>query len=54
MTGQAAGVAAALAAATGTRPRDLDVRTIQRELLLQGVYLSPAVEAALAPASAAE
>jgi hypothetical protein len=54
MTGQAAGVAAALAAATGTRPRDLDARTIQRELLRQGVYLSPAVEAALAPASAAE
>ena len=53
-TGQAAGVAAALAAGMKTRPRDLDVRTIQRELLRQGAYLSPAVEAGLQPASAAE
>ncbi len=47
-TGQAAGVAAALAAGTNTRPRDLDVRTIQRELLRQGAYLSPAVAGRLA------
>ena len=53
-TGQAAGVAAALAAASGTRPRDLAPSAIQRELLRQGVYLSPATEAALAPAAAAE
>jgi hypothetical protein len=47
MTGQAAGVAAALAAGGSTRPRDLDARAIQRELLRQGAYLSPSVEAAL-------
>ena len=54
LTGQAAGVAAALAAATGTRPRDLVMSAIQRELLRQGVYLSPTIEAAMQPASAAE
>jgi hypothetical protein len=53
-TGQAAGIAAALAASTNTRPRDLDVRVIQRELLRQRVYLSPAVASGLQPASAAE
>jgi hypothetical protein len=53
LTGQAAGIAAAFAAATGARPRDLAPGTIQRELLRQGAYLSPAVEAALQPASAA-
>jgi hypothetical protein len=53
-TGHAAGVAAAIAAGTGTRPRDLDVRAIQRELLRQGAYLSPVVEAGVQPASAAE
>jgi hypothetical protein len=46
MTGQAAGVAAALAANSGTEPRNLDRTSIQRELLKQGVYLSPAVAAA--------
>jgi FAD dependent oxidoreductase len=46
MTGQAAGVAGALAAAAGVSPRKLDVRSIQRELLKQGAYLSPAVAAA--------
>jgi hypothetical protein len=51
-TGQAAGVAAALAAASGTRPRDLAPSAIQRELLCQGVYLSATTEAALAPAAA--
>src|SRR5271163_504119 len=54
LTGQAAGVAAALAAGTGKRPRDIAVSAIQRELLRQGVYLSPTIEAAIQPASAAE
>ena len=54
LTGHAAGVAAALAVNSGTRPRDVDVRAIQRELLRQGAYLSPAVEAGIQPASAAE
>jgi hypothetical protein len=45
MTGQAAGTAAALAAAKGVQPRNVDPRKIQRALLKQGVYLSPAVEA---------
>jgi hypothetical protein len=39
LTGQAAGVAAALAATVGKRPRDVDVRELQAELLRQGVYL---------------
>ncbi len=39
ITGQAAGVAAALAADRGRRPRDLDPRDIQRQLLKQGAYL---------------
>jgi hypothetical protein len=55
LTGQAAGVAAALSASTGTRPRDLAINAVQRELLRQGVYLSPRVEAAvLQRVSAAE
>ena len=54
LTGQAAGVAAALAAGTGTSPRDIPISSIQRELLYQGAYLSPAVATAIAPASAAE
>jgi hypothetical protein len=54
LTGQAAGVAAALAAATRTRPRDLAVSSIQRKLLRQGVHLSPTIEAAMQTASAAE
>jgi hypothetical protein len=55
LTGQAAGVAAALAAGSGTRPRDLDPRAIQRHLLKQSVYLSPGIEAAATGAlSAAE
>jgi hypothetical protein len=54
LTGQAAGIAAALAAGAGRRPRDVDAGAIQRELLRQGAYLSPAVEAALRPAPAAE
>jgi hypothetical protein len=54
LTGQAAGIAAALAAAAGQRPRDLDPAAIQRELLRQGAYLSPATAAALQPAPAAQ
>jgi hypothetical protein len=54
LTGHAAGVAAALAADSGKRLRDLDPRLIQRELLRQGAYLSPSVETAAGMASAAE
>jgi hypothetical protein len=54
LTGQAAGVAAALAARTGTSPREVEVRTIQQELLRQGAYLSPAIEEALNRRPAAE
>jgi len=46
--------ATTIAAAAGTRPRDLAASAIQRELLRQGAYLSPAIEAAMQPASAAE
>jgi len=52
LTGQAAGVAAALAAASGTPPRQVTVRTVQHELLRQGAYLSPAVATAHAQFSA--
>lgn len=53
LTGQAAGVAAALAASTGTRQRDVAVSAIQRELLRQGAHLSPAIaNVILAPRSA--
>ena len=40
LTGQAAGVAAAIAVASGSRPRDVPANTIQHELLRRGVYLS--------------
>ena len=53
MTGQAAGVAAALAVRTACQPRALDPRLIQRELLKQGAYLSPSVAAALETTSSA-
>ena len=39
LTGHAAGVAAALAASAGVRPRDVDVRELQAELVRQGAYL---------------
>ena len=39
LTGQAAGVAAALAAGSGIHPRDNDPRLNQRELSRQGAYL---------------
>ncbi len=54
LTGQAAGVAAALAVDTGLKPRDVDPRLIQRTLLRQGAYLSPSVVDAAGLASAAE
>jgi hypothetical protein len=54
MTGQAAGVAAALVANASLQPRALDPRAIQRELLRQGAYLSPSIAAAEAAAAAAE
>jgi hypothetical protein len=54
LTGHAAGIAAALAAGGERRPRDVEVCIIQRELLRQGAYLSPAIEKALQPATAAE
>ena len=47
LTGQAAGVAAALAAAEGIAPRALSPRRVQAELLRQGAYLSPQTVAAL-------
>jgi hypothetical protein len=43
-TGQAAGTAAALAAQAGAPPRRLDIRTLQRHLLEQGVYLGASAE----------
>jgi hypothetical protein len=43
MTGQAAGVAGALAAANGVIPRALDPALVQQELLRQGAYLSPSI-----------
>ena len=54
LTGQAAGVAAALAAGSSRRPRDLEVAAIQRELLRQGAYLSPSIAAAVQAPAAAE
>ena len=54
LTGQAAGVAAALAAAGGKRPRDVDAARHPARAAAQGAYLSPAIEEALRPASAAE
>ena len=47
MTGQAAGIAAALAAGAGKLPRDIAASSVQRELLRQGAYLSPSIEAAV-------
>jgi hypothetical protein len=49
VTGQAAGVAAAIAVASGTRPRDVPVNTIQLELLRQSVYLSRTAQRAIQP-----
>jgi hypothetical protein len=46
LTGQAAGAAAAISAATGTAPAAIDVRELQHELRGQGVYLQAATTAA--------
>ena len=53
ITGQAAGVAAALAVAAGVEPRDVEVAALQRALLAQGVYLRAATPAASPAAVAA-
>ncbi|MBL1421252.1 MAG: FAD-dependent oxidoreductase [Alphaproteobacteria bacterium] len=47
LTGQAAGVAGALAANLGIVPSKLDPRLIQKALVKQGVYLSPKITANL-------
>jgi hypothetical protein len=44
-TGQAAGVAAAIAARRGLQPRDVDVSELQESLVSQGVYLRQGVMA---------
>lgn len=41
LTGQAAGVAAALAVAEGVQPRAVDIHALQEALLAQGAYLRP-------------
>jgi hypothetical protein len=45
ITGQAAGVAAALAVAQGVQPRTVNIETLQKALLAQGVYLRPGATA---------
>ncbi|HEY1510529.1 MAG TPA: FAD-dependent oxidoreductase, partial [Solirubrobacteraceae bacterium] len=50
VTGQAAGAAAAMSAASGTDPAALDVRRLQDELRRQGVYLRRAGSRASAAA----
>jgi FAD dependent oxidoreductase len=52
-TGQAAGVCAALAAAAGCRPREVDVRAVQAELLRQGADLGERVRALVTDAERA-
>jgi len=44
MTGQAAGIAAALAVEHSKQPREVEPYLIQRELIRQGAYLSPSIE----------
>ncbi len=51
MPGPAGGVAATLSANSGVQPKDLDPNYMQGELLRQGAYLSPSVEAGLAVAA---
>ena len=53
ITGQAAGVAAALAVAQGVQPRAVDVAALQQALQRQGVYLRPAIAGTVAEAGAA-
>ncbi len=52
LTGQAAGVAAALAADTGVQPRAVDVGVLQSELRKQGVFIREADEIQAAQRSA--
>ncbi|HRD75412.1 MAG TPA: FAD-dependent oxidoreductase, partial [Hyphomicrobiaceae bacterium] len=54
MTGQAAGIAAALAVARSQAPRHVAPRLIQQELLRQGAYLSPTTETSARVSAAAE
>jgi hypothetical protein len=49
ITGQAAGVAAALAVRNGVQPRAVDIHELQQALQAQGVYLRPAAQAETAP-----
>lgn len=53
MSGQAAGIAAALAADKGINPSELSARLVQCELLRQGAYLSPSTVAAVEEVSSA-
>jgi len=53
ITGQAAGVAAALAVSQGVQPRAVDVARLQQALQRQGVYLRPATVATGAGAALA-
>jgi carbohydrate-binding DOMON domain-containing protein len=41
LTGQAAGVAAALAVAQKVQPRAVDIHALQATLIAQGAYLRP-------------
>ena len=50
ITGQAAGVAAALAVSQGVQPRAVAVDALQAALITQGVYLRPRVAAPSVPA----
>ena len=47
MTGQAAGVAAAMAANRNVAPRELPVKELQRELLKQGAYVRTSADEAI-------
>jgi 2-polyprenyl-6-methoxyphenol hydroxylase-like FAD-dependent oxidoreductase len=51
ITGQAAGVGAALAANHGVAPRAVDIAELQSALAQQGVYLRPAAEIAVQPSA---
>ncbi|MDN4588316.1 FAD-dependent oxidoreductase [Xenophilus aerolatus] len=51
ITGQAAGVAAALASRGGIAPRSVDVGALQSELLSQGVYLRAGAQTGRGPAA---
>jgi hypothetical protein len=50
ITGQAAGVAAALAVRNGVQPRAVDIHELQQALQAQGVYLRPGAQAETAAA----